>query len=137
MKSSLVEPYLFFGGRCEEALAFYSTAVGLVVDMVMLYKDSPEPPPPGALPPGFENKVMHASFHIGESRLMGSDGCGEAPGFQGFSLSLALPGIAEAERVFAALSDGGQVRMPLGETFWAKRFGMVTDRFGMGWMVTV
>ena len=137
MNNPIIQPYLFFGGRCEEALAFYRTALGAQVDMLMFHKDSPEPPPPGMLPPGFENKVMHATFHIGGTTLMASDGCGEGPSFAGFSLSLAVPTAAEADRAFAALAEGGQVRMPLAKTFWSPRFGMLTDRFGLGWMVSV
>lgn len=136
MSNTTVKPYLFFGGRCEEALEFYRTALGAQVEMLMHYKDSPEPTPPGMLPPGFENKVMHATFHIGGSTLMASDGCKEGQGFDGFSLSLVVPSAAEADKAFAALSAGGQVKMPLAKTFWSPRFGMVTDRFGIGWMVS-
>jgi len=137
MNNNLVQPYLFFGGRCEEALEFYRAALGAQVDMLMRYKDSPEPQPPGMLPPGFENKIMHASFRIGRTTLMASDGCEEGPSFAGFSLSLAVPTEAEADRAFAALADGGQVGMPLSKTFWSPRFGTLTDRFGLGWMVSV
>ena len=137
MTNTLVQPYLFFGGRCEEALAFYRTALGAEVDFFMLYKDSPEPQPPGMLAPGFANKVMHATFRIGGTTLMASDGCEEGVGFEGFSLSLAVPTAAEADCAFAALADGGEVRMPLTKTFWSPCFGMVTDRFGLGWMVSV
>ena len=137
MNNNLVQPYLFFGGRCEEALEFYRTALGAQVDMLMRYKESPEPQPPGMLPPGFENKVMHASFRIGGTALMASDGCEEGSGFNGFSLSLAVPTEAEADRAFAALAEGGKVGMPLTKTFWSPRFGMLTDRFGLGWMVSV
>jgi len=136
-KNTLVQPYLFFGGRCEEALEFYRTALGAKVDFLMRYKESPEPAPPGSLPAGFENKVMHATFRIGSATLMASDGCEEGAKFEGFSLSLAVPTEAEADRAFAALSAGGKVGMPLGKTFWSPRFGMVTDRFGIGWMVSV
>ena len=137
MKNTLVQPYLFFGGRCDEALEFYRTTLGAQVDFLMRYKDSPEPMPPGRLAPGFENKVMHSTFRIGETTLMASEGCGEAANFVGFSLSLALPTEAEANRAFAALAAGGQVEMPLTKTFWSPRFGMLTDRFGIGWMVSV
>src|SRR5688572_11336213 len=137
MTDTLIQPYLFFGGRCEEALEFYRTALGAQVEMLMHYKDSPEPPPPDMLPPGFENKVMHASFRIGGTTLMASDGCGEAAEFGGFSLSLSVRTEAEADRAFAALADGGEVKMPLDKTFWSPRFGMLTDRFGLGWMVSV
>lgn len=138
MKTTLVQPYLFFGGRCEEALEFYRTAIGAEVDMLMHYNDSPEPQPPGMLAPGFENKVMHASFRIGGTTLMASDGCGgESSNFDGFSLSLSVPTEAEADRAFAALAVDGQIQMPLSKTFWSPRFGMLTDRFGLGWMITV
>jgi PhnB protein len=132
-----LQPYLFFGGRCEEALAFYGKALGAKVQMMMCYKDSPAPPPPGMVPPGYENKVMHASFQIGDSMVLASDGCGENPSFQGFSLSMTVGSEAEADRAFKALADGGEVRMPLGKTFFSPRFGMVADRFGVVWMVYV
>ncbi len=131
-----LQPYLFFGGRCEEALEFYRAVLGAEIDLVLRWKESPEPPPPGMLPPGYENKIMHAAFRIAGTALMASDGCREE-GFAGFSLSLALPTEADAARVFAALSEGGEVRAPLAKTFWSPCFGMVADRFGMGWMVTV
>lgn len=137
MSQPFVQPYLFFGGRCEEALTFYKSTVGAVVDLLMHHKDSPEPPPPGTLPPGYENKVMHATFHIGGSTLMASDGCGESGGFNGFSLSLSFATEDEAKRAFNALAEGGQVTMPLMKTFWSPCFGMLTDRFGLGWLVTV
>jgi PhnB protein len=137
MPNTLVQPYLFFGGRCEEALEFYRAAIGAEVEMVMLHKDSPEAPPPGMLQPGFENKVMHASFRVGGTKIMASDGCQEGASFSGFSLSLSVPTEAEADRAFAALAEGGQVQMPLTETFWSPRFGMLADRFGIGWMVSV
>ncbi|TWU29275.1 VOC family protein [Bythopirellula polymerisocia] len=132
-----VQPYLFFGGRCEEALDYYTKALGAKVEMMMRFNESPEPAPPGAVPPGFENKVMHATFQIGDSIVMASDGCDEGSTFSGFSLSLSAASAAEADRVFAALAEGGKVGMPLGETFWSPRFGMLTDQFGIGWMITV
>ena len=137
MSDIFVQPYLFFGGRCEEALEFYRTALGAQVDFMMRYKESPEPLPPGRVPAGYENKVMHATFRVGGSTLMASDGCEKGTNFEGFSLSLAMPTEAEANRAFAALSEGGKVTMPLTKTFWSPRFGMLTDRFGMGWMVSV
>ena len=137
MSSALVQPYLFFGGRCQEALDFYRTALGAKIEMVMLFKDSPDPMPPGALPAGYESKVMHASFRVGDCLVMASDGCGDTSPFAGVSLSLALASEAEAQKAFAALSEGGQVNMPLGKTFWSPCFGMLVDRFGLGWMVTV
>lgn len=130
-----VEPYLFFEGRCEEALEFYRTALGAEVTMLMRFKDSPEP---GMCAPDAGDKVMHANLRIGSTTLMASDGrCEGAPSFQGFSLSLDAADEAEAERLFAALSDGGQVQMPLAKTFWSPCFGMVADRFGVSWMVGV
>jgi len=133
-----IEPYLFFNGRCEEAIAFYKRALGAEVLMLMRNNEAPEPAPPGMLPPGSEDKVMHATLRIGTSNLMLSDGrCDGKPVFNGFSLSLDAADEAEAERLFAALADGGTVQMPLAKTFWSPRFGMVADRFGVGWMVSV
>src|SRR5262245_33249643 len=132
------ETYLFFDGRCEEAVEFYKKAVGAEVTMLMRFKDSPEPQQPGMVPPGAENKVMHASFRIGDTTVMASDGsCTGKPSFEGFSLSVTAGDDAEAERIFAALGEGGQVQMPLTETFFSSRFGMVADRFGVSWMVIV
>ncbi|HEY0834074.1 MAG TPA: VOC family protein [Azospirillum sp.] len=134
----LVQPYLFFEGRCEEALDFYRRTLGAEVLMLMRYKDSPETCAAGMIPPGAEDKVMHASVRIGETTVMASDGrCSGQTGFQGFSLSLTVADEAEADRVFAALGDGGTVFMPLGKTFFSPRFGMVADRFGVSWMIIV
>lgn len=131
-----VEPYLFFEGRCEEALAFYKTALGAEVTALMRFRDSPEPIPADMCPPGSDDKIMHADFRIGETVLMASDGSATGqPAFQGFSLSLAASTDAEAQRLFGALADGGQVQMPLDKTFFASSFGMVSDRFGVPWMV--
>ncbi|HYA29534.1 MAG TPA: VOC family protein [Acidobacteriota bacterium] len=133
-----VEPYLFFDGRCEEAIEFYKKMLGAEVLMLMRFKDSPEPPQPGMVPPGSENKLMHVSFRVGDATVMASDGrCTGQTHFQGFALSLSVPSEAEAERIYAALGDGGQVQMPLSKTFWSPRFGMVADRFGVSWMVMV
>ena len=133
-----IENYLFFDGRCEEAIEFYRRTLGAEVLMMMRYKDSPQPPQPGMTPPGSENKIMHATLKIGETTMMASDGhCQGKPNFQGFSLSIPAPNEAEAERLFAALADGGQVQMPLAKTFFSPSFGMVADRFGVGWMVYV
>ena len=133
-----VQPYLFFDGRAEEAINFYKKAIGAEVQMLMRFKESPEPPPPGMVPPGSENKIMHASLKIGDTQVMASDGhCQAKPSFEGFSLSLNARDEAEADRMFAALADGGKVEMPLAKTFFAKRFGSVSDRFGVGWMVIV
>ena len=134
----LVQPYLFFEGRCEEAIAFYQRTLGAEVTMLMRFKDSPDPPPPGMVPPGSEDKVMHASLRIGETTVMASDGrCAGQPRFGGISLSLSVPDAAEADRLFAALGEGGQVQMPIGKTFFSPRFGIVADRFGVSWMVYV
>ena len=127
-----VEPYLFFYGRCEEALDFYVRALGAEVSLLMRCKEAPEPTP---VPPGWEDKVMHANLRIGESNLMVSDGCPGGAPFGGFSLSLAAPDVAQAEAWFAALGEGGKIDMPLQKTFWARAFGMLTDRFGVSWMV--
>jgi len=137
MSNPLIQPYLMFGGRCEEALEFYRTALGAQIDMLMRYQDSPEAPPPGMLPPGFENKVMHASFRVGGNVLMASDGCEQGQEFNGFSLSISVAGETEAKRFFSALADGGTVQMPLAKTFWSPCFGMLTDRFGVSWMINV
>jgi len=132
----LVQPYLNFNGRCDEALAFYQKALGAKVEMLMRFSDSPEPMPPGAIPPGSEQKVMHSSFRVGESVLMATDGgCAEATGFQGITLSISVKDADEADRVWNALAEGGTVGMPIGKTFWSPRFGMLTDRFGVAWMI--
>jgi PhnB protein len=133
-----VQPYLFFDGKCEEALEFYKSALGAKVEMMMRFKDSPEPVPPGMCPPGSDNKVMHAAFHIGNTLVMASDGmAGGKPEFKGFSLSVNAANEAEADKMFAALGKGGKVTMPLAKTFYSPRFGMLTDKFGVGWMVIV
>ena len=130
-----VQPYLFFDGRCEEAVEFYRRALGAEVTMLMRFKESPDP---ASVPAGGEDKVMHMSFRIGETTVMASDGhCLGRPTFQGFSLSLTVSNDAEAERIYAALADGGRVQMPLAKTFFSSRFGMVADRFGVSWMVYV
>ena len=130
-----VQPYLYFDGRTEEALDFYRKALGAKVDMLMRFKESPEPMP-GKTPPG--DKVMHSSFRVGDTMVMASDGhCNGQPSFQGFSLSLNARDEAEAKRLFATLAEGGQVQMPLAKTFFSPAFGMVADRFGVSWMVVV
>ncbi len=130
MTTVSLNPYLFFGGRCEEAIEFYHQAIGARTEMLMYHKDSPDSPPPGMLQPGFENKVMHATLNIGGATLMASDGCDDkSSSFNGFRLSLVFPGEAEATRAFNALASGGEVQLPLTKTFWSGCFGMVTDRF--------
>jgi PhnB protein len=129
-----VQPYLFFDGRCEEAAEYYRRALGAKVTMMML-QESPEP---AQMPAGAENKIMHMSFEIGETTVLASDGnCLGKPNFQGFSLALYAPNDAEASRLFNAIADGGQVQMPLTKTFFSSSFGMVADRFGVGWMIIV
>jgi PhnB protein len=134
-----LEPYLFFNGRCDEAIDFYKTALGAEVTMLMRMNEAPDPPPPGAIPEGFDDKIMHASLRIGEMNLMVSDGNSNMqPSFKGFCLSLGMFDVEEAERTYAALlANGGKVTMPLGKTFWSPAFGMVEDQFGVGWMVIV
>ena len=128
-----VEPYLFFEGRTEEALQFYQQKLGAKVDAVIRYKENPEPK---YNPPNSDNKVMHALFRIGETKVMASDGnCAGKASFQGFALTINAASPAEAEQRFNALAEGGKVQMPLNETFFAKSFGMVADRFGVSWMV--
>jgi len=129
------EPYLFFEGRCEEALDFYGKALGAEVTALMRFKESPDP---AMCQAGSEDKVMHAVLRIGDATIMASDGMNSGHlAFQGFALTLNMTDKAEAERAFIALSDGGQVQMPLAETFFSPLFGMVADRFGVLWMIIV
>lgn len=137
MSDTMIQPYLYFAGNCEEAIEFYKKALGAEVEMLMRHKDNPEPSPEHPIPAGFEEKVMHASFKIGDHTIMASDGCGEPQKFEGFSLSLGVKTEGEADKAFNALADGGNVMMPLSKTFWSPKFGMVADRFGVGWMVSV
>jgi PhnB protein len=130
-----LQPYLFFDGRTDEALEFYRKALGAKVEMLMRFKESPEPMPGGA-PPG--DKVMHAAFSVGDTKVMASDGnCTGRPSFQGFSLALNARDEADAKRLFDRLAEGGQVQMPLARSFFSPAFGMVADRFGVSWMVVV
>jgi PhnB protein len=131
-----LQPYLMFDGRCEEAFEFYRNAVGAEAGMTMRYKDAPMPPE--MAPPGSENKIMHMEFRIGDSVVLASDGdCKGSPGFQGFNLVINAKDEADAKKLFTALSDGGAVRMPLDKTFFSPCFGMLTDKFGVGWFVIV
>ncbi|GIZ50502.1 VOC family protein [Noviherbaspirillum aridicola] len=133
-----VQAYLFFHGRCEEALTFYRESLGAEVPVMMRFRDCPDPLPPGMIPDGFDEKIMHAEFRIGDSIVMASDGCtAQAPSFQGFALSISAPDETQARRLFDKLADGGQVQMPLGKTFFSPCFGSVADRYGMNWMVVV
>ena len=133
-----VQPYLSFNGRCEEAVKYYQAAVGAEVQMLMRNKESPEPPPPGMLPPGSENKVLHVALRIGDTVVLASDGpCTGTSNFQGISLALTVTTAEEADRAFARLAAGGRVSMPLTKTFFSPRFGMLVDRFGLAWMIMV
>ena len=137
MNSSIIQSYLFFDGKCEEAIEFYKKALGAELNMLMRYKDSPEPPPPGCGPVD-SNKVMHAQFRIGDTVVMASDGRATGnPDFKGFALALTVKTEAEAEKAFDALANGGKVEAPLTKTFFSPRFGMVADKFGVFWMVLV
>jgi PhnB protein len=133
-----VQSYLNFDGRCEEALEFYRKAIGAEVTALMRFQDSPEPCAPDMVPPDTENKVMHSTFRVGDTVVMASDcHCKGQPKFDGFSLALSPSTTADAERLFAALAEGGQVQMPLAKTFWSPSFGVVSDRFGVSWMISV
>jgi PhnB protein len=136
-----VQSYLIFNGRCEEAIEFYKKSLGAKVEMLMRFKENPDKEKMGAecVPPGGDDKVMHSSFKIGETVVMASDGMSydQKPEFKGFSLTVTAKNEAEADKLFNALSDGGKVNMPLGKTFFSPRFGMVADKFGVGWMVIV
>jgi PhnB protein len=130
-----VQPYIFFDGRCDEALKFYEKALGAKVDMLMRFKEAPDQ---AMVTPESKDKVMHAAVHIGDTQVLMSDGhCQGKPSFQGFSLTINATDVATADRQFKALAEGGEVRMPMGETFFASRFGMLADKFGVGWMVIV
>jgi PhnB protein len=131
-----VQPYLFFDGRCEEAAEFYKRTLNAEVTSMIRFKDSPEPPMMNV--PGSENKIMHMSLKIGETTIMASDGANTgATNFHGFSIALSVNTQADADRIFNALSEGGQIRLPLTKTFFSPRFGMLADRFGLGWMIMV
>lgn len=135
LRKATLNNYLFFSGRCEEALNYYEQHVGAKIEMLMRFSDSPEPLPEGMLAPGFADKIMHCEFTLGDSKVLASDGCGDASKLSGFSLALTVATEAEAQRVFTALAKDGQVTMPLAQTFWSPLFGQVTDQFGMAWMV--
>jgi len=137
LKNSTMTPYLFFGGRCEEAIEFYQQAVGATLVMKMRFSDSPDTVPDNMLQAGFENKVMHATVNIGKMSFMCSDGCDDKTQFDGFRLALTAPTKDACQHAFNALSAGGTVDMPLEETFWSPCYGMLTDKFNVGWMVMV
>jgi PhnB protein len=136
MSKTYIQPYVFFSGRCEEAIEFYKKAIGAEVVILMRYDDSPVPHQPGMVPPGWEKKIMHSTLRVGGSEIMASDGCGEQA-FSGFTLSLSVADEVEAKRAYDALVEGGSVNMPLSKTFWSPSFGMLKDRFGLEWMVSV
>ena len=131
----LVQPYLNFDGRCDEALEFYKNAIGAKVGMLMRFKDAPDQ---SMISPGSENKVMHSSFQVGETTIMASDGrCTGKANFHGIALSIMASSEAEADKLFSGLAEGGQVTMPLSKTFFSPKFGMLSDKFGVGWMISV
>jgi len=133
-----IQVYLDFDGRCEEAIEFYRATLGAQVPRILRFKDSPEPHSPDMNPPIPGDKIMHSTLQIGETTIMASDGRNSGnPSFRGFWLSLPMKDSAEASRIFDLLGYGGQVVMPLAKTFFSPLFGMVTDKFGVGWMVMV
>jgi PhnB protein len=131
-----IQPYVFFNGRCDEAIEFYQKALGAEVTMLLRFKQAPDQ---SMIQPGNAEKVMHSEVRIFGSIVLMSDGMctGEQQKFEGFSLTLSLSSVEEVDQRFNALADGGQVRMPLDKTFFSPRFGMLTDRFGIGWIVLV
>lgn len=135
MKKAEIKNYLFFSGRCEEAMNFYQQHLGATINFLMRFNESPEPMPEGMLQDGFENKIMHAEFTLADQQIYASDGCNDAESFSGFRLALIVQKKEEAERVFNVLATGGKVDMPLTKTFWSPLYGQVTDQFGVGWMV--
>lgn len=137
MNTPKVETYLTFSGRCQEALEFYKQALGAEIHCAMKFNESPEPPPPGVLAPGFEDKIMHSVFSLRGATLMASDGCDTSEAFGGFSLSIQASDEADAHQLFKALAEEGEITMPLGKTFWSPCFGMVKDKFGLSWMVGI
>jgi PhnB protein len=130
-----IQPYVFFDGRCEEAMNFYQKAIGAKVGMLMRFKEAPDQ---SMISPGSEDKVMHGQLNIGDAKVLVSDGhCQGKPSFQGFSLAISVATESEADKAFAALGEGGQITMPMAKTFFSPRFGMLTDKFGVGWMILV
>jgi PhnB protein len=133
-----IQPYLYFRGRCEEAIEFYKRAIGAQVQMMVRMSDAPPDSNAPKLPPGWNEKIMHAALTIGDSTVLFSDGGSAGPAeFRGFDLSLNVADAATADKAFAALAAGGTVNMPLSQTFWSPRFGTLTDKFGVAWMVNV
>jgi PhnB protein len=137
-KTAAIQPYLFFDGRCEEAIEFYRGSIGAEVTMLLRFKDSPEQSVADKDSPDMAEKIQHATLLVGSTTFFASDGHRQGkPNFEGFSLSLTVTTDAEAEQAFNALAEGGQVQLPLTKTFFSSSFGMLTDRFGVGWMVMV
>jgi uncharacterized glyoxalase superfamily protein PhnB len=137
MQKSSINNYLSFSGRCEEALNYYQQNLGAKINFMMRFDQSPDPVPEGMLQPGFENKIMHADFSLGDQKIFASDGCDDKSPFSGFRLSVRVQNEEEAHRIFDVLTKGGNVDMPLGKTFFSPLYGMVTDQFGVGWMVMI
>jgi len=135
IQKATINTYVFFKGRCEEALEYYKEHLGAEVTCLIRFSEAPEPAPEGMLPEGYENKVMHSQFKVANAEIFASDGCEPDKTPEGFSLALTIPSRDEAVRVFDALADSGTVNMPLAETFWSPLYGQVTDKFGVGWMV--
>src|SRR5690606_18230232 len=135
MQSAEIKNYLFFSGRCEEALNFYQQHLGANINFMMRFNESPDPVPEGMLQDGFENKIMHAECKIANIDIYASDGCNDAESFSGFRLALIIQTQEDAARIFAALATDGKIDMPLMKTFWSPLYGQVTDQFGVGWMV--
>ncbi len=128
-----INPYLLFSGQCEEAFRFYEELLGGKIQVMKTYEETPAG---GQAPANWHKKILHARMAIGSQILMGSDPPpGREPRPQGFSVSISVDEPAEAERIFHGLAAGATVAMPIQETFWAKRFGMLTDRFGIPWMI--
>lgn len=133
-----VQPYLFFGGRCEEAIDFYKSKLDAEVVMMMRFSDNPDKPPRDKVPAELDNRIMHAAIRIRGTEIMMSDGMKSGPlDFQCMSLSLSVPTETEAGQLYDALAADGAVQMPIGPTFFAKRFGAVADKFGVPWMIMV
>lgn len=137
LRNCNIQPYLFFSGQCEQALEFYQQALGAKVTALLRFNESPDPVPEGMLQAGFENKIMHAAFTVGQVTIMASDGCDDRSRFAGFRLALSLESVDQCHTAFDALAQDGTVDMPLTKTFWSPLYGMVTDRFGVAWMVMV
>ncbi len=133
-----IQPYLYFAGRADEAIALYQKVFGAELQMLLRFKESLDSIPEGTIAPGWESMIMHASLKIGDSILLASDGCGpNNPGFSGFSLTYVAKDAGDADHAFAQLADGGKIKMPQGKTFFSPRFGTVEDRFGVLWNVIV